>query len=279
MWDAETGRERVALRGHRGAVASIAFSADDRLLLTTADDGAARLWDAADGASLGVQQVGAPNERRALWRFDGAAAPTPGGRSWSAGFIAADDAVFLSGRELSHWRYGERRRIAFLQGDEIASTGLARFQLATEISTAHHHAPMRAADLEAARFFEERLIFGRDALAAHARRVAPRCLRAWELRDLLARDAPPRWCVTGPDAEAEPDPKLWAPKPPYEDPAWRDWLIARDRGETPAPPRIDTPRAEAPCDALNHCAAARSGVTLLRAPGVLIRRVRIGPPL
>jgi hypothetical protein len=40
------------MAGHRGSVASVAFSRDERRLLSAGGDGETRLWDARDGAHL-----------------------------------------------------------------------------------------------------------------------------------------------------------------------------------------------------------------------------------
>jgi len=71
-----------------------------------------------------------------------------------------------------------------------------------------------------------------------ARSAAPRCLAPMQREKAGLEPSPPRWCITGPDHVAEPDPSHWMGKWPYHTAAWRDWLAARDRGETPRWPDL-----------------------------------------
>jgi WD40 repeat protein len=47
LWDIHTQRLRAELRGHRGEVSALAWSADGRLLASSSDDRTVRLWDVA----------------------------------------------------------------------------------------------------------------------------------------------------------------------------------------------------------------------------------------
>jgi WD40 repeat protein len=48
LWDPATGQHRAVLKGHAGAVNSLAFSEDSKMLASGGDQ-TVRLWDAATG--------------------------------------------------------------------------------------------------------------------------------------------------------------------------------------------------------------------------------------
>jgi WD40 repeat protein len=52
LWDAATGNEIRAFKGHEGPVTSVAFSPDGGRVLTGSTDKTARLWDAATGNEI-----------------------------------------------------------------------------------------------------------------------------------------------------------------------------------------------------------------------------------
>ena len=49
VWEAASGRELLTLKGHSGAVKSVAFSPDGQQIVTGSQDGTAKVWEAAKG--------------------------------------------------------------------------------------------------------------------------------------------------------------------------------------------------------------------------------------
>ena len=54
IWDAESGKEIAALKGHDNLVRSAAFSGDGKRVVTASDDSTARIWDAESGKEIAV---------------------------------------------------------------------------------------------------------------------------------------------------------------------------------------------------------------------------------
>ena len=74
------------------------------------------------------------------------------------------------------------------------------------------------------------------AMIEHARAALPRCLSPQQRKQVLLEPTPPAWCITGLGHEDDPEPAHWTPKWPYQNAAWRQWLIAKRIGkEQPLP--------------------------------------------
>ncbi len=57
VWDAATGRELAALKGHEGPVSSAAFSGDGTRVVTASADKTARVWDVSGIPKGNILQV------------------------------------------------------------------------------------------------------------------------------------------------------------------------------------------------------------------------------
>ena len=49
VWEAASGKELLTLKGHSGAIHSVAFSPDGQRIVTGSEDGTAKVWEAASG--------------------------------------------------------------------------------------------------------------------------------------------------------------------------------------------------------------------------------------
>ena len=71
LWNAETGRERLALPGHSGAVFQVAFSPDGTILASASNDCSVRLWVALTGRPINTLQGHARQATRVAFSPDG----------------------------------------------------------------------------------------------------------------------------------------------------------------------------------------------------------------
>lgn len=62
LWDADTGKLRTALRSQRGAITALAFSPNDRFLVSGSRDGTVQYWDRNTGRPIATAVAG-PNGR------------------------------------------------------------------------------------------------------------------------------------------------------------------------------------------------------------------------
>jgi RNA polymerase sigma factor (sigma-70 family) len=82
LYDAGTGRGRVALRGHRDLVSALAFSADGSVLVSAGFDNTLREWDVARGQARATRRA----DLARSWRV----AVAPGGKSLAACSLGED---------------------------------------------------------------------------------------------------------------------------------------------------------------------------------------------
>lgn len=81
LFDLPTGKLRFALRNHRAAVTALAFSQDDRTLVSASYDGTVRSFDRATGKSLATAAIGADGHWAVLTEAGFYAAPDGAGHA------------------------------------------------------------------------------------------------------------------------------------------------------------------------------------------------------
>jgi len=52
VWDAQTGQELLALKGHTAGVSSVTFSPDGKRLASAGGDNTVKVWEAQTGQEL-----------------------------------------------------------------------------------------------------------------------------------------------------------------------------------------------------------------------------------
>lgn len=59
VWDAETGQEKLTLKGHTGVVNSVAWSSDGKRIASGSGDSTLKVWDAETGQEIRTFKGGA----------------------------------------------------------------------------------------------------------------------------------------------------------------------------------------------------------------------------
>ena len=246
VWDSASGRALAAVGPHATRVTAVYLDrSGDRLL--TGSGTTARLWNAATGAALGmfggaigqVRSVAlshdgltvAAGSRDASVRLWKVAAPgvvvhhlhVPGGGSATRVTFSADGSRLISGWSDGHvriWDAHTGQAIADAKLHDAAILDLGVAPSGQRLVTADAQGTLRLSPL----------IGNTAALTLWARSHAARCLSPEQLKTYHLA-APPRWCITGPAATAEPDATKWQPLWPYQAAHWRTLQLAADRGE------------------------------------------------
>jgi RNA polymerase sigma factor (sigma-70 family) len=182
LWDLPTGAFRRFLRGHEGAVRSVAFSPAGRAVASVSDDGTVRLWDAATGKEI----------RRFADRPSGRLRGTP----WSVAF-APDGKTLATGGDLGElhlWDVASGRELHLCRGHDSVVQTVAFSPDGRTLASGGHDKTVRLWDVAtgkpAARFpnaagFVHSVAFSPDGrkLAAADRGT----IRVWDVR--TAREA------------------------------------------------------------------------------------------
>jgi len=214
IWNAKTGKLKRELTGHTHYLKGLAVSPDGTILVTGSEDKTLRIWDVETGEL----------QRRLVAHTDGV-----------TGVAITSDSRFIisiSGRQniidntVRVWNVETGEQRAILRGHTKSITSLA---LASDDSFV-----VTTSSDKTARMWK--LFRTAQDLVDLAKDEVPRCLTTDERERYFLRPEPPRWCITGPRRTHIRSPSKWLPKWPYHTPEWRQWLVARDRGEDLALP-------------------------------------------
>lgn len=193
LHDVATGRERLALSGHAGAVLALAFSSDGRTLFSSSLDKTVRLWEVATGRERGRFPTGQNNGLPWI-------AVAPGGRLLASA-EGRDPVVRL-------WDVATGRAAGKLAGHRNGIGALAFAPDGRRLATGAHDTSALVWDLGAA-----------GVRVPPTGKLAPgECEQLWE--DLGGEDAGRAhravWKLAGAPAEAVPllSRRLRAPEPP-----------------------------------------------------------------
>jgi WD40 repeat protein len=281
IWETATGKLLLTLSDPDHATGdtpafllSCAFSPDGRFVATYAT-GVLEVWEAASGKRLFPVSTGPPLIVKLEFSADGRrvmSAPgegymlnveVPSGREMRSPANNADKAGNADNASLGGFAYDREAEVVAvaetdLQGGKDASLrlrdgrtfrgiwGFKGFYDDPEFSANGQRLTAVASDGAVHTW----TLPPRGAeRVGMARRLVPRCLGTLQREEAGLDPVPPRWCITGPDHVAEKDPSRWQGKWPYNRKEWREWLIARDKGESPPWPNLDDlsfdPAAEA----------------------------------
>jgi WD40 repeat protein len=258
IWDAASGKLLLTLSDPKRSTKKksslrAAFSPDGRLAATDSH-GNLEIWDAASGKRLKSIRTATMDSAQLEFSADGRRLIT------SPGYWYLLSVEVPSGRPLrpadeasvggfSYDRDAEIIALAETDPGISKPDGLRLFDAKTFRTIKRFNGPFEEAEISfggqrlTARTSDGRLhtwtLPPRGAeRVSMARRLVPRCLETLQREEAGLDPVPPRWCITGPDHVAEKDPSRWQGKWPYNRKEWHDWLLARDKGESPPWPNL-----------------------------------------
>jgi hypothetical protein len=247
VWNAKSGTEIAVLRGHSASVKSAVYSPDGARLLTASWDKTARIWNATDGSQV-LTLIGHTD------RVDSASFSPDGSRIVTA---SADATARM-------WDATTGKMIIVMLGHESAVLSAVLSPNGRKVLTASRDQTARLWDAaggapiaifsggKGSIFSGSFSRDGTSVLTAHEDGIT----RIWRLRSDLPHFASPQdaiefakknasRCLTTKEREAaflDREPRRWCVemgKPPYDTPAWKDWLAHKLNNENPPLPSTE----------------------------------------
>ncbi len=256
LWDASTGERLRALPRDPGSIFDVRFSNSGETLRTN-NGSVLRTWNVISGLEqdVGIELVGSKSE---LLLPDGhtyitAISDPEGMVEVRDGLTGAVKLRFKAhSSEITWMQTSPDSALMLTTSTWDFREGVLLWDLKSGVQVAEVEASDIVREVSASPSWQRILIIDknfkgriRDVSAAgkvlieRTKGAVPRCLTDAQRSAHFLLPEPPRWCITGPTLENVSDTTQWKPKWPYDTPAWRDWLVARDRGEKPPLPRSE----------------------------------------
>jgi WD40 repeat protein len=254
VWDAASGELLLTLADgaaadqepKQGSISAVAYSSNGQYI-ATGKEGATVLWDAATGKKLGAGRTTYDTPILALsFSADGRRLLSAGidWQTWVGEVPSMRTIKYIDTMTYEPFAYDAAGdlMVTTAYGVQLndATTGRQVGMLDGEFETASlsaNGAHLYATNKDGKAYVWSLPLRGAKRIA-EARRLVPRCLTTLQLESAGLDPAPPRWCISGPDHVNEKDPAKWEGKWPYQTLEWREWLVARDRGESPQLPNL-----------------------------------------
>jgi WD40 repeat protein len=225
LWDLASGKILQNFVGHSGLVGSVAFSPDGRKVLSGSQgllggDNTVKLWDVATGETLRTF-----THHKSPVNFVAIAPNGSLAASGSGGSTDLDISWRGDDDSLRIFSLNENSVVRTLKGHLLRVSSGAFSPDGNYLISGSDDGSIKLWDI---RTWETA---AGQHLVDKAKVRVYRCLTQKQRKQYFLPPEPPLWCITGPGLEAERDPGKWRPKWPYHTEAWREWLLARQRGE------------------------------------------------
>jgi len=244
LWDLESGRLLRTFKGDVDRLTSLNIVPDGSRIITGAQDGTARVWDPFTGRLLAVMRGHTSPIVRIVIDPAAQLAVTVSsdiGRVWdlqtfgNLGDLTSDKnsiaymsfnpsgetiiAVMGKGSDTRQWRVtrqpNSKPRFQF----EVVPA------IEMPLSTLQGACGIVGSDVTTLSQVEL------GVLQTISKSELDTCLTPAQRKAAFLDPEPPRWCITGVSLDHETDSAQWHGKPPYQTADWKQWLVAKDKGE------------------------------------------------